>query len=109
MISKEYEYVLTEIAENDIDEIFGYIAIELANPDAASDFADKLEKELAKLCKSPKNGRPVENEFLKRDDVRRILVGNYIVYYIIDDDKDLIVVLRVVYNRRDQGQILKDV
>ena len=109
MASKKYDYVLTEIAEADIDEVFEYIAADLANPDAASDFADELEEKLDEVCKTPKSGRPVENEFLKRDDIRRILVGNFMAYYIIDDEKKQIVVLRVVYSKRDQGKILKDV
>ena len=101
--------VLTETAEADIDEAIGYIATDLANPNAASDLADELEEKFDELCKTPKSGRPVENEFLKRDDVRRILVGNFIAYYLIDDEKKQIVVLRFVYSRRDQGKILKEV
>ncbi len=107
--NKKYDYVLTEVAEADIDDVFEYIAVELANPDAASDFADELEEKLDELCRTPKNGRLVENDFLKRDDIRRILVGNFIVYYVIDDEKKQIVVLRVVYSKRDQGNILKEV
>lgn len=109
MASKKYDYVLTELAESDIDDAFEYIELDLANPDAASDFADELEEKLNELRKTPKSGRLVENEFLKRDDVRRILVGNFIAYYIIDDEKKQIVVLRVVYSKRDQGKILREV
>ena len=67
MASDCYNYVLTESAEADIDEALDYIANELVNPDAASDFADELE------------------------------------------EKENIVVLRVVYNRRDQDKILKTI
>ena len=109
MASKKYDYILTEIAEADIDEVLEYIAVNLLNPDAASDFADELEEKLDELCKTPRSGCPVENEFLKCDDVRRILIGNFIAYYIIDDEKKCIVVLRVVYNKRDQGKILKEI
>ena len=38
MASRKYGYVLTEIAEADIDETFEYISEELSNPDAASGF-----------------------------------------------------------------------
>ena len=109
MASKKYDYVLTELAESDIDDVFEYIELDLANPDAASDFADELEEKLNELRKTSKSGRLVENEFLKRDDVRRILVGNFIAYYIIDDEKKQIVVLRVVYSKRYQGKILREV
>jgi transposase len=43
-----------------------------------------LEKKLEEICKAPKAGRPVHNPYLKRDDVRRVLVKNYIAYYLID-------------------------
>ena len=105
MASDRYNYVLTESAEADIDEAFDYIAGELVNPDAASAFADELEE----ICKTPKAGRPVHNPYLKRDDVRRVLVKNYIAYYLIDEEKANIVVLRVVYSRRDQDRILKTI
>lgn len=109
MASDRYNYVLTESAEADIDEVFDYIAGELVNPDAASAFADELEEKLEEICKTPKAGRPVHNPYLKRDDVRRVLVKNYIAYYLIDEEKANIVVLRVVYSRRDQDRILKTI
>ena len=109
MASDRYDYVLTESAEADIDEVFDYIAGELVNPDAASAFADELEEKLEEICKTPKAGRPVHNPYLKRDDVRRVLVKNYIAYYLIDEEEENIVVLRVVYNRRDQDKILKTI
>lgn len=109
MTSEPYDYVLTETAEPDVDEAFDYIANELMNPDAASAFADELEEKLRELCKMPKTGRTVHNPYLKRDDVRRVLVKNYIAYYLIDEEETNIVVLRVVYNRRNQNNILKTI
>jgi plasmid stabilization system protein ParE len=83
MESERYDYVLTETAEADIDEAFDYIANELVNPDGASAFADELDVKLDEICKTPKTGRPVHNPYLKRDDIRRVLVKNYIGYYLI--------------------------
>ena len=108
MASRKYGYVLTEIAEADIDETFEYIAEELSNPDAASGFADELEKKIDEICKTPNSGRLVENEHLKRNDVRRFLVDNYIVYYITDENRNVII-LRLVYGKRDQNKILKNI
>ncbi|NEX00436.1 Plasmid stabilization system protein ParE [Pseudobutyrivibrio sp. NOR37] len=108
MAFKKYNYALTEIAAYDVDEVISYIQEELSNPEAAISFADELEEKLEDICKNPKNGRLVENEFLRRDDVRRFLVGNYIVYYFIDDENNRIVILRLVYGKRNQGQIVKD-
>ena len=109
MASDRYNYVLTEIAEADLDEAFDYIANALVNPDAASAFANELEEKLEEICKAPKTGRPVYNPYLKRDDIRRVLVKNYIAYYLVDEEEEQIVVLRVVYSRRDQDKILKTI
>ena len=109
MASDRYNYVLTEIAETDVDEAFEYIANEMVNPEAASAFAEALEATIAEIYKTPNTGRPVHNPYLKRDDIRRVLVKNYIAYYLIDEEEAKIVVLRVVYNRRDQDKILKTI
>ena len=106
MASEQYSYVLTETAEADIEAAFDYIATELSNPEAASSFADELIEKLEELCRTPKSGRPVQNPYLKRDGVRRVLVKNYIAYYLIDRKAEKIVVLRIVYNGRNQDKLL---
>ena len=103
-----YYYEFTTIAEADIDETLTYIEENLSNPDAATKFADNFEARIEEICKKPKTGLLVDNPFLKRNDVRRFLVDNYIAYYIIDDEKNRIIILRVVYGKRDQDRILRD-
>ena len=108
MAFKKYSYQFTEIAEADIDDIMEYISRDLANPDAATAFADELEFQLGEICKVPTTGKLVENEYLARKDVRRFLVKNYIAYYIIDNDQNNVVILRVVYGKRNQDKIASD-
>ena len=108
MASKGYDFVLTETAETDIDDAFMYISETLGNPDAATDLADGLEKQIDKICKRPLTGKLVENDYLRRPDVRRFLVDNYIAYYIIDEDNEVIVILRFVYGGRDQDKFVSD-
>lgn len=108
MVFKEYDFELTETAESDIDATYEYIAETLENPDAASELADELEIQIDEMCKKPKTGKHVENEFLRRDDVWRFLVKNYIVYYLIDAENEKIVILRFVYSGRDQDKIVKE-
>ena len=109
MESKQYEYFLTLNAENDIDEAFGYIAEELSNPGAAESFADALEEKLEELCRTPKLGREVNNDFLRREDVRMVHVKNYLVYYLIDEENGKVIILNVVYSGRNQDEILKKI
>ena len=108
MASKKYGYVLTETAESDINEALSYIAINLGNVLAASSLADAFMEQIENFCLQPRAGTPVENELLKRGEVRYFLVKNYIVYYLVDDVSKKIVVLRFVYGKRNQDNILGD-
>lgn len=101
----DYSYAFTETARADLEDIDDYISFELFNPDAAASFLDEFESKIKEICKSPKSGRKIHNEFMKRDDVRRFLIKNYTAYYVIDDRNRMVVVLRVIYSGMDQDKI----
>lgn len=105
---KTYDFLLTQTALQDLDEILEYISVQLLNPDAAVGFADAFESKIDDLCRTPELGRPVDNEFVRRDDIRLAHVKNYLVYYIADNDNETITVLRVVLNKRNQDDIVKE-
>ena len=49
MASERYSYILTEIAEADVEDAFDYISNKLLNPEATSAFADELEDKLEEI------------------------------------------------------------
>lgn len=100
-------YQLTQKADADLDDIVGYIAVELANRQAASDFVDKLQGVIEEIRSFPESGSLVINEFLPNTEVRKKLIGNYIMYYLPDFDKKMIFVLRIIYGRRNMDEILR--
>ena len=106
MVSK-FGYRLTKRAESDLDGIVSYIAVFLANPQAASDFVDKLQDNIEEARAFPDSGSLVHNEFLQLESVRKKMVGNYIMYYLPDMGEEIIYVLRLVYRKRNMDEILK--
>ena len=104
-MASEWSYLLTQKAEADFDSIIGYIAVELANPKAASDFADKLQMAIDETRAFPESGTLVVNEYLPDTRVRRKMVGNYIMYYL--PSKKMVYVLRIVYGRRNVDEIFR--
>ena len=106
MVSK-FWYRLTKRAESDLDGIVSYIAVFLANPQAASDFVDKLQDNIEEARAFPESGSLVHNEFLQLESVRKKMVGNYIMYYLPDMGEEIIYVLRIVYRKRNMDEILK--
>lgn len=86
---------------------FKLIAVELANPTAASNFVGKLQGAIEKVRSFPESGSLVINEFLSNIEVRKKLVGNYIMYYLPDSNKKMIFILRIVYGKRNMDEILR--
>ncbi len=101
-----YKYQFTKNARKDLDDIVGYIAVELANPTAATNFVDKLQDCICETCLFPESGAKVLNEFLPDIDVRKKIIDNYIMYYFPDIKKQIVIVLRIIYGRRNIDEIL---
>lgn len=108
-MESEWGYRLTKQADTDLDDIVRYIAVELANPQAASDFVDKLQTAIEEARSFPESGSPVVNEYLPLTGVRKKLVGGYVLFYLPDRPEKMILVLRIVYGRRSMDEILRQI
>ena len=108
-MSSEYQYHFTQKAEADLDEILSYISIELSNPEAAASFLKDLLAVIASICSVPKIGRIVENEFLPDKEIRKSLVGNYVLYYLPDAVEMTIYILRILYGRRNLDELVREI
>ena len=108
-MTSNYQYHFTKKAETDLDEILSYISIELSNPDAAASFLKDLQAVLASICSVPKIGRIVDNEFLPNREIRKSLVGNYVLYYLPDIKEKRIYVLRILYGRRNLAELVREI
>ena len=108
-MTSNYQYHFTKKAETDLDEILSYISIELSNPDAAASFLKDLQAVLASICSVPKIGRIVDNEFLPNREIRKSLVGNYVLYYLPDIKEKRIYVLRILYGRRNLDELVREI
>lgn len=106
-MASKFGYRLTQKAESDLDGIVSYIAIELSNPQAASDFVDKLQDNIEVAGNFPESGTLVYNEFLQVENVRKKLVGHYTMYYLPDAAEKIIYILRIVYSKRNMDEIIK--
>lgn len=106
-MGSKFKYRLTQKANDDLDDIVRYVAIELANQTAAADFLDKLQEVVEETCLFPESGFPVINRFSSNAGIRRKLIGNYTMYYLPDFAEEQILVLRIVYGKRDIDEILR--
>ena len=99
---KTYRITVTPLALEHIQRITDYIADSLQAPDTALRWLDKTEQAIASLESMPFRFQAVEEEPWHSKGIRRMLEGNYFVYYVVDEAASTVRVLAVIYARSDQ-------
>ena len=98
-----YHIDITEPAENDINEAVKYITEQLLKPSAAGKLVDDAEPAIFSLNEMPQRHALVKDDDLARLGFRIMPVNNYLVFYIIREEKKTVVIQRFLYGRRDWG------
>jgi addiction module RelE/StbE family toxin len=102
----EYTVQMMPNAERDINHIHDYIAVELDAPRAAAELMIKIENAIMALQDFPKMGPPCQSARLKAKGYRKLVIKNYIAFYIVDDTTKIVLVMRVLYGRRNYEVLL---
>lgn len=97
----EYSIQITPEAEADIDETEAYIAYHLENPQAAFELTDGIYAAIEELATMPSRFPVWRYEPLKSEGVRSFGIKNFNVFYTINESLKTVVIVRVLYNRRD--------
>jgi len=101
-----YNLEYLPLARQDIVEIARYISHDLANPTAAENLVEKIVTAINGLIKFPYRNRVYQPIRPLGREYRKLIVENYIVFYSVDEEYKLITIARVIYARRDYGQLL---
>ena len=96
-----FEVEISNQADIDLRNIYEYIAFELQSPMIASGQIDRLEKSIIGLNQMPARFRKYEKEPWHSRGLRIMTIDNYYVSYILDIEKTLVVIIRVMYIGRD--------
>lgn len=102
----KYKVVLTAPAQNDLLKNAAYISDNLLNPIAADKYLNEATDKLRELADMPYMYATVNDEMLSQLGVRMLRINNYIVFYRINDDEQIVTILRIVYEKRDWQHIL---
>jgi toxin ParE1/3/4 len=105
---KEWHVALTEQAEDDLRDIYEYIAFKLLVPETAISLIRRIKVRINKLNVSPTSYAVYPKEPWKSRGLRRRNEGNYAIFFVPVESKRTVVVLRVVYGGRDIKRVLDD-
>lgn len=106
---KSYDIIITPDAEEDLKEVREYITSTLHEPHIALRYIQSIRKEIAKLSFLAKSIAPISEEPWHSRGLRKILAQNFFVYYRVDESLERVFVLNVVYAKRDQEEVLKEI
>ncbi len=91
-------------AQNDLQEIKDYIALELENTAAALHVISKITKAMRRLIDFPNSGTSLSSIVSMETDYRFLVSGHYQIFYRHVDNN--VYIVRVLYGKRDYLRIL---
>ncbi|MBR3158400.1 MAG: type II toxin-antitoxin system RelE/ParE family toxin [Atopobiaceae bacterium] len=102
-----YEIVYSPESVQDLRDISRYITSTLHSPQSARRTVAKVRDAIRSLAHMPKRHQLVSITSLATIGIRRIIVGNYLVLYLVDDDAKSVTVSRIIHGGRNlEGVVL---
>ncbi|KKM12131.1 plasmid stabilization protein [Clostridiales bacterium PH28_bin88] len=103
---KGYKVLMTQPAADDLKGIATYIANELREPSIAKKLVGKIKEAVMSLSEMPTRHSLVADEKLAIQEIRKMLVDNYIIFYAVSEKDVTVTVVRILYGRRDWINLL---
>ena len=103
-----YSLIPSQLFDIDVDSVYQYITENLEAPMAAENLMRELKLKLNYLKENPFARPLVHDKFLANIGFRPIKVKNYVIYYIVDKDKNVVNLIRFLYNKRDWKNVLRE-
>ena len=106
MSEKMNSLKFTPIAIEDLDQIYSYISEQLFDAIAAGNLMNKIESSVMRLKTFPYSCSYVTDEVLKSKGYRKLIVDNYIVFYLVDEAERQVIIARILYGAQKYEDLL---
>ena len=108
-----FKVTYSEKASDDLSDIIRYISYKLNSPQAAERFFTKVLQKIEWLRENPYLFPLYHDEKLSADGYRFVVIGNYLLFYVIDDSNSdngssIVNIVRIIYNRRNIPTIIDE-
>lgn len=103
---KQYIVEITDEALADMEQLYNHIAYTLCAPEKAIGQYNRISDQILKLDTLPERFRIIDLEPGDLTGIRRMLVDNYSVFYVVEEDR--VVVTNVLYSASDVGRRLNE-
>ena len=100
-MSDTYSVIYSIEAQNDIKDIYSYIAFELLVSGTAVSQVNRIRKAIRSLDFMPSRNPIVDWEPWKSMGMHKVAVDNFVVFYTVDSTALTVTIIRIVYSGRD--------
>ena len=101
-----YKVDISQSTEQDVRDLIRYISLNLSAPQTAKEMLETIEKALEGLTTMPEIHPHVQDEALALAGFRKLIIKNYIAFFIVDNKTKTVDVVRVLYSKRNWQHIL---
>ncbi len=108
-MSERYRVGYTPLAKDDLKDIYQYIAKQLKEPQIAANLTKRIRDSIKELDFSPERFVRVDFEPWGSMNMRHFPVGNYEIYYLVDNETKTVTVVRIFYGGRNVETMLNDI
>lgn len=100
-MSESFSVIYSPEAVNDLREIYTYIAYKLLVPKTAEGQINRIRDIIRSLDFMPLRYPIVDWEPWKSIEMHKLPIDNFIVFYIVSNEKHLVTIVRILYGGRD--------
>ncbi len=101
-----YKLVYLKLAKEDMEHIVYYISNNLKNRMAALNLVDELIKWTNNILEFPYGNPEYIPIKLLKNQYRTGKVKNFVMFYTINEEDKTVIIVRVLYQKRDMNKIL---
>lgn len=103
-----FEIFYTQKALTNLESIYSYIADDLQAPENAKRTTTEILNGVDSLTNMPSRNPLYDKEPWRSMGMRKLIVKNYIIFYLTNLDDNKIIIIRVVYGKRDISKVLDE-
>lgn len=98
----------TDEAENDLSDIYSYIAYSLLSPDSADGQVERIMRAVDELDHMPLRYEVYADEPWRSIGLRQMIVDNYSVLYYPHEDSHVVGIIRIMYRPSDKSSRMRN-
>lgn len=101
-----WQVLYTKRANEDLQNIYRYIAEELKVPDTAQKLTVKIMDKIDTLNEMPKRNPLYNKEPWKSRGLRKLIIDNFIAFYLTNENQNQVIILAIMYGGRDIDKMI---